>query len=273
MFIQSLRNILLTAVAALGIGFLPSAKASIDYTDIWWAAGGAESGWGVNMAQSGDFIFATFFVYGPTGTPTWYTAQLSRTTGETFTGSVFVVSGTWFGAPMFPPVPPSSVVPVGNATFTASNTYTGTLSYSVNGVNVNKNIERQTTLGQALVQATYIGGMTRTYTGTCPTGVPTSLVNTVQLAIQPVQNTNNTVQFGFFGADSTNQQLFCAMQGNVVQHGKVLAAPGSLYQCANGINATAEIDSIRLLDNAIEMHWHSSVTSTCLETGRLSGAK
>ena len=35
----------------------------------------SESGWGVNFVQSDNFIFATFFIYGPNNQPIWYTAQ------------------------------------------------------------------------------------------------------------------------------------------------------------------------------------------------------
>ena len=46
-----------------------------DYTDLWYAP--AESGWGANVVQSDQFMFVTFFVYGPDNKPTWYTAQLT----------------------------------------------------------------------------------------------------------------------------------------------------------------------------------------------------
>jgi hypothetical protein len=93
------------------------AEASTD-TDIWFNP--AESGWGVNFAQSDDFIFATFFIYGTSGAPVWYTAHLRRDINEVFSGPVYATTGTWFGAPVFPPVPPSDAVDVGDATFTAT---------------------------------------------------------------------------------------------------------------------------------------------------------
>ena len=57
---------LLPAALAFVLLFLPLAGKAADYTDIWYLP--AESGWGVNMVQSDNFIFATFFIYGP-GTP------------------------------------------------------------------------------------------------------------------------------------------------------------------------------------------------------------
>lgn len=56
--------------------FLASAAFGASATDIWWNP--SESGWGVNFAQNGNFIFATFFIYGPpNNAPTWVTGQLT----------------------------------------------------------------------------------------------------------------------------------------------------------------------------------------------------
>ena len=67
----------LLALLALGVAFAMPARAttySIDFTDIWWNA--AESGWGINVAQRSNIIFATLFVYGPDNTARWYSATL-----------------------------------------------------------------------------------------------------------------------------------------------------------------------------------------------------
>jgi len=273
---HALRGMLLLAA----IGFAPIARASVDYTDIWFNA--AESGWGVNLAQTNfgpapsanDFIFATFFIYGPDGQPFWYAAQLFRAgTGETFTGVMYRVKGTWFGAPTFPPVKASDVTQVGQATFTATSSSAGTLSYQVDAVTVNKNIERQTTIAQNLTGSTqasvlpsdtYLGGISRSASGTCPGG--TALLNIMQLII--FQSAPNTVLMQFFDGFGV---LACVMQANPVQHGKVFSASGAVYQCTTGLNTTVDIASIRKLDAGIEVHWRTSPNSTCAETGRFIG--
>jgi hypothetical protein len=51
------------------------ACAKVDWTDLWRDP--SESGWGVNLVQSDAFMFATFFIYGPSGQPTWYTAEMT----------------------------------------------------------------------------------------------------------------------------------------------------------------------------------------------------
>ena len=52
-------------------------SANTDVSDIWWNP--AEDGWGMQMVNTGTFVFATVYVYGPNGTPTWFTGQLEKT--------------------------------------------------------------------------------------------------------------------------------------------------------------------------------------------------
>jgi hypothetical protein len=276
MIMHAFRSRLAVAAATgLLLVFASTARAAIDYTDIWYAAGNLEPGWGANFAHTGDVIFVTFFIYDTKGAPVWYTAQLSRTTGgtETFSGPVYAITGTWFGAPTFPPVTP---VAVGDATFTATSSYAGQLRYRVDTVTVTKSIERQTTTevvlsgtGTSSVTGSflwYLGGMARTYTGTtCPL-TPGTYLNPMQLGVSQVNA--NTLYLEFRGADSTNVNPFCAMQGATVQYGKILTIPSATYQCTSGINTTVVIDSLRKLDNGIEMHWHASIGGACVEQGK-----
>ena len=112
-----------------------------DYTDIWWNP--AESGWGVNFAQSDKFIFATFFVYGPGNTPTWYTGELALDAGGSFTGPLYATTGTYLGTVPFDPAQ-SMATQAGTATFKPAAADTGVLTYNVGNVAVAKNIRRLT---------------------------------------------------------------------------------------------------------------------------------
>lgn len=249
--------------------FAPAAHAKIDFTDTWQTEGSTESGWGINFAQTGDFIFATFYIYGPNGAPVWYTAQLLRTSGDTFGGPVYAVTGTWFGAPIFVPVPESNVVPVGDATFTATNSHRGTLRYRIDTITVNKNIERFTTVRLSVADV-YLGAIAGTISGTCAAGSAGSFSRTMQFRL--VQDAN-LLRMEFLGADSTNiGQLVCVMQGNTTQYGRILYAPGAAYQCSSGLATTADIESVRLLDDGIEAHWRADIGG-CIEQGRLAGVK
>ncbi len=44
----------------------------VDYGDIWWNP--SEDGWGLQIADQGDVLFLTFYVYGTDGKATWFTA-------------------------------------------------------------------------------------------------------------------------------------------------------------------------------------------------------
>src|SRR5919108_6661927 len=152
-----MRSLRIAALAFTLLAALP-ARATIDYTDIWWAAGGTESGWGINLAQNANAIFATLYIYNTARTPVWYTILLTRTVGETFTGTVYASSGgAWFGSPTW--TPPNPAVPVGSAVFVGQTPYRGLLTYSIDTVQVTKTIER-TTLVPINVAGTYLGAVT-----------------------------------------------------------------------------------------------------------------
>src|SRR4029079_13961119 len=42
-----------------------------NFQDLWWRAGGSESGWGVNVIHQGSVLFATLFTYDTDGSPMW----------------------------------------------------------------------------------------------------------------------------------------------------------------------------------------------------------
>jgi hypothetical protein len=111
-----------------------------DHSDIWWNQ--SESGWGMNMIQTASFIFATLYVYGPDGKPTWYTGQLQYASGtDNYSGPLYATTGPYFGGPFNPDN--VKVRQAGTMSFTSLTAWTGTLSYTVDGTRVDKAIERQ----------------------------------------------------------------------------------------------------------------------------------
>ena len=90
------------AAVCLAAGLLISGSLAhaANYTDIWWNP--AQSGWGVNLVQSDQFIFATFFIYGAAKQPTWVTANLVKDASGAFTGPVYLTTGTYYGSPWNP---------------------------------------------------------------------------------------------------------------------------------------------------------------------------
>ena len=92
--------------ATLAIAFPAAATTySTDYTDLWWS-GGSESGWGINLVQQGEVIFATMFVYANDNTAHWYSASALLPVGSSttnFSGELTESRGPWLGNPTFDP--------------------------------------------------------------------------------------------------------------------------------------------------------------------------
>ena len=69
-----------------------------NYQGLWWAAGGAESGWGINFAHQGDAIFATWFTYDATGKAWWLTMTANLTATGVYSGQLIRTNGAPFSA-------------------------------------------------------------------------------------------------------------------------------------------------------------------------------
>ena len=113
-----------------------------NFTALWWNPN--ESGWGLNVNQQSDTVFATLFTYDTNGTPMWLVMSAgARTGGDTFSGELYRTTGPVFNAVPFTPITGANVTRVGTMTLAFSGSNAGTLSYSVNGVNVTKSIQKQ----------------------------------------------------------------------------------------------------------------------------------
>ena len=132
---------LLAAIALAACFSAPSwsASYSTDQSDLWWIPG--ESGWGIQLVQRNSTIFATMFVYDQSDAATWYVATMVAT-GLTWTGDLYATKGPWFGAVPFDSNAVSATK-VGTMTWTAATVLTGALTYTVNGMQVTKNVQRE----------------------------------------------------------------------------------------------------------------------------------
>jgi hypothetical protein len=112
--------------------------------DMWFLPG--ESGWGLNVIEQGDTLFATLFVYDAQRRPRWYVASsLTQQGGSadgtaTYSGALRESTGPYFGGPF----DPAAVTPrqVGTMSFRARADGTGDLSYTVDAVTVAKPVRR-----------------------------------------------------------------------------------------------------------------------------------
>lgn len=127
-------------VAAAATPALPKTNITVDVTDIWWPED--EPGWGVQLIQNADIIFATMFVYDENGEPIFFVATLEKVAGiDAFTGELSVAGGTHYSLPWDPADRIEFVV--GTMTFALTGAGTGTLDYSVGPSHVVKTIKRQ----------------------------------------------------------------------------------------------------------------------------------
>jgi hypothetical protein len=130
-------------VAVLATGVVRAASTT-NFSDYWYVAN--QSGWGMSVQQQSDVLFVALYVYGTDSKPTWLTAtafyQSNSVTGHiVFTGDLYLTNGTYYGATWNPAA--LGYTRVGTLTFDATTTNDATLTYTVDGTPVVKNVTRQ----------------------------------------------------------------------------------------------------------------------------------
>ena len=251
----------------LGLCFAGSAgatSANTDLSDIWWTP--TESGWGVQFVNTGLFVFATTFVYGPDGKPTWVTGELHKTNNSavlpTFSGPVYVNTGPWFGGAFNPANVNSRQAGTMSFSFLEP-PYVGRLTFSVDGVVVTKDVFRQ-----ALTMDDYTG----TYAA--------FLTATAEDCTNPAGNVSVTspvgVQFYHNGdqiwiAVANPNNVTCTTKGTYRQYGRLGLVTGT-YTCTNGDSGDAlylEMSN-QVKQIGTRFVFHSAVTK-CASRGWIAG--
>jgi serine protease len=134
---------MLDAGSAVQLAKASGAASTFEAEGLWWnAPGGSESGWGLNVVQQDDVIFATWFTYDTSGKAWWLSMTGSRTAANTYSGTLYQTRGPAFDAATFDPAAVTSA-PVGVATLTLTDANDGTFSYTVNGIAQSKTVTRQ----------------------------------------------------------------------------------------------------------------------------------
>jgi len=267
----------LLALVALGLAFAMPARAttySIDFTDIWWNA--AESGWGINVIQSSDVIFATLFVYGQDNTARWYSATLQpsspQPSGQTrFTGQLIRTTGPWFGAPVFT-TPPVGSVPVGNITLSFNSPVTGTLEYDVDTVRVFKQITRQPLRTENLA-GQYQGGM-YAIASQCANSNNNGLADIpgTMVVTQPASGSGFRANFVI----RVDANTVCTFNGPYQQLGRMATISGGTFSCIVGNQqANSGTFTMTALDAQVN-GFHASFIGEdqfCRYNGRFGGVR
>ena len=119
-----------------------SIDGTVNYSDLWWRAGGTESGWGLNVIHQGDTLFLSWFTYDAAGKGMWiFGSSITKATGTTYSGDLFRNTGPAFSSAVWNA---NLVVPVkvGTVTLTFTDNSHATFNYTVDAVTQSKAIER-----------------------------------------------------------------------------------------------------------------------------------
>jgi len=241
-----MKRFLLAALLLLGAA---SRAQAADYTDIWYNA--SQSGYGFNVVESDDgtgapFLFVTFFVYGQNGQPTWYVALLTWNKVDTFTGSIYATTGTFFATPWNPSS--STTNAVGTASFkpNPSNNYQGTFSYSVNNVGSFTGELTRQTLTAISTAGFFAGSQAGTYSG-CGTAASNGSY-TDPYTLQVADGSNSFITFNF----TYRSGLTCKILGAATQTGSYFQMPSGTYTCSDGTSTTAAMSEIKVTALGLE---------------------
>lgn len=112
-----------------------------NFTDLWWIP--SESGWGMNINQQSNIVFATLFTYAADGSPQWLVLSEGRLQADgSFSGTLYRTAGPAFGANPWSPAG-VTLAAVGTMRIAFTGADNATLDYTLDGIAVAKNIERQ----------------------------------------------------------------------------------------------------------------------------------
>lgn len=122
--------------AATPTAFPPGANVQ----GLWWRP--SEPGWGINLTQQGDILFATWFTYGPDGRALWLVMSHGERVGrDAWQGTLYEMRGPAFGSAAFDPSRTAATA-VGQASFVFGDADRGQFHFTVNGVSRSKDISR-----------------------------------------------------------------------------------------------------------------------------------
>lgn len=260
---KALRHAACVLFAATSLLASPAYATSFttDQSDLYYIV--TEQGWGMQLVQRGSVIFATLFVYGPTGAPTWYTATMDYTSNLTWTGQLIATTGTYFASPWNPGALTVNVV--GTMTWQAPLVEGGTLTYVVNGVAVVKNVTRQSLVLDNF--AGHFGGGIHSTITSCANPAFDGTVESFGI-LNIVQNGSaiSLQSLPLIGAS-------CSYAGTLNQFGQMGVITNGNYNCTDGTVGTFQASEMQVTRTGLTGRFTASTTSPpgCQQTGWFGG--
>ena len=261
---KSLMSSFRVLLLALLIHAAPSGATSVttDQSDLWWNAN--EDGWGIQMVQRDQAIFATIYIYSTGNTPTWYTALMSYQGNFAWTGDLYLSNGSWFGTTPYDSAAFHSQK-VGTMSWNAPNAGSGTLTYSVNGVPVVKNLVR------FHVAVDNFNGTYPAVAHLTTTGCTDPSQNGVSEGVVVVTVVQNGASFQMTLGDGATAS--CTITGPLNQAGQFGSVNGQ-YTCIDGTMGSFSLSEMTVGTNSISMRFADTDTvSKCSDVGYLSGIR
>jgi hypothetical protein len=251
--------------------FSTTAAFATDKTDLYYIP--SESGWGMTIANQGDTIFVTMYVYDSARLPTWFvgTGALVSTDSQgvnLYGGDWYSVRGPYYGAGSFDPNTVAAVK-VGAFTYRELTVTTGQVSYSVNGINVTKTVQRQTLQNNPYVNGNYAGAYFSSISG-CPVASSNGTIGTfiaMTASGTPAATTFTIALQDNSGAFST----ICTASGPYTQAGRMGTVTGT-WSCTGAINGNSTMFEIESGLNGISARFHNTFGG-CVENGHFNAAR
>jgi hypothetical protein len=266
-----IKRFLACVLIAAGLAPIPASATTygVDYTDLWWVP--TENGWGLNVIQQYDTLFATLFVYGDTTNAAdrsarWFVASDLRSTSaapDIFSGTLYQTTGpafntTWSGS--------AAVNQVGTMTLNFNaNGVQATLTYSVNGTTVTKTVVRQT-FRVNNIAGNYFGGLHAVGTGCGGTAPSGTIQLEGDLVVQHPANGNPSIRLSMLTSTQT-----CTFSAPYVTNGRLGSMTGS-FTCSTGESGTFAMAEMDVSRNGFMSRFTGTV-GTCQLNGYFGGIR
>jgi hypothetical protein len=219
-----MKRISISVIVAISTLFSSTSFASF-WGDLWNNPN--ESGWGLNITQQDQTLFATMFIYGADNRPSWFVASSMTPSGSGYLGDLYQTSGPAY----FNSFNPNSVGirKVGRIIFVPRNEGEAGISYEVDGLTVNKNIERQTFKTPNLTD-TWLGNYRQRVSGCDSSASSSNGTFNTPFSLRINDSSTSTLINGTFTINSTT---LCAFSGTRNNFGKIFNIIGN-YSCPSG---------------------------------------
>ncbi|MEP7157268.1 MAG: hypothetical protein ABI905_15915 [Betaproteobacteria bacterium] len=250
--------------------FTIDTSATSPITGLWWNAN--ESGWGATITQQSYMIFVTMFVYDASGNPVWYTMSCTAS-GAACNGDLLRVRGgtapavPWSGANV-------AAAKVGTMNLSFSSNDAGSMSYTLDGQPVNKQITRQVfgppPLPAPALRGSWQGAIIETRTNCSQSQNNGARATYGQYEIGMGVGDNGALSIQLFGVTG----LQCTYTGTYTTNGARLSASGT-ESCSDGRRGTWQSTNMLVLARAMSLDFSVQLdtTETCTIAAVLGGSR